>query len=127
MSSLNKLKNTLTDVASVTAEKTEELIKQTKIRAHIAETQRRLSKTYMEIGKLMSMDDSEKDDSFDLTLAHHIQKARQLKILLMQRKNELKKAKQSLICPSCMKTTSIDHLFCPKCGTALLNKEEYLS
>ena len=121
---INKLKGTLSDIASVTAEKAEELAEQAKLRASIADISRNLSKAYMEIGKLMTLEEAEREASFDATLAHHISKARQLKIVLMQRKNELSKAKQTLTCPVCLKKTSIDHAYCPFCGTPLLMNED---
>ena len=121
---MNKIKNALSDIASVTAEKAEDLAEQAKIRASIADISRTLSKTYIEIGKLMTLEESERDTAFDSTLAHHISKARQLKIVLAQRKNELSRAKQTLTCPVCLKKTSVDYAYCPFCGTPLLTNEE---
>lgn len=124
MEPLNMIKDTLSDIASTAAEKTEQVVEQTKIRASIADIKHKLTKTYVEIGKLMSLVEEERPVSFEEELQHLVQKARQLKIVLMQRKNELKQSKQMLICPSCAKKTSVNHLYCPNCGAPLTDTEE---
>ena len=72
----------------------------------------------------MSLTEDERTASFEDDLQHLILKARQLKGVLMQRKNELKQSKQILICPSCAKKTSVSHLYCPHCGASLTDNEE---
>lgn len=124
MEPLNMIKDTLSDIASTAAEKTEQVVEQTKIRASIADIKRKLTKTYIEIGKLISLTEEERPAFFEEELQHLVQKVRQLKVVLIQRKNELKQSKQMLICPSCSKKTSVNHLYCPNCGAPLTDTEE---
>lgn len=119
----SKAKDSAEKIAKKVAQRTSNVINQTKLTFAVNEVQNKIKDAYSEIGKMMyerHLDGIETDELFS-ELLEQIDKLMDEVSMLNDKIAELK---NSLKCPECGSYNSVESEYCSKCGAQLQAEEE---
>jgi hypothetical protein len=112
----------LTKVGEVAAEKTKEVAEFTKVNAKILDTQNKLDKAYIEVGKrYVELHPANEEDE----MKSAVEAVYGLEDQLKELRKQLQDLKGTLKCEICGAECAAEAVFCSKCG-AELKKEEII-
>ena len=117
MEFFNKLGNMASETYKYTAEKTNKIAKETKIKMKMNEYKSKIEDLYEEIGKIVYQKHvREEDINIKEDLEEYCKKIDDLSNKVEESRMEILNLKDKKQCPSCYTEIEKENKFCPKCG-----------
>lgn len=119
----SKAKDNAEKIAKKVAQRTSNVINQTKLTFAVNEAQNKVKDAYSEIGKIMykkHLDGLETDEIYSELL----EKIDKLMDEISMLNDKIAELKNSLKCPECGAFNSVDSEYCSKCGAQLSSDDE---
>ena len=123
MSFLKDLSKMISETAKEAAKKSSNLVGSTKISMQMDKCQEEIDNVFYEIGKSL-FENYEQEDWVKGKFEKKISQIKELQENIEKFRKEIAKMKNIRVCESCECEIDKDALFCPKCGTKSIVKEE---
>lgn len=118
MSFFNKIGEKASEVYNTTAEKTNKLTREMKLKSIISENKGNIAKVYQEIGKnIYAQYENNKKIEIEKELSEQLYQVSLYKKEIEKAETEMRSLKSLKLCEGCKKEMNEESKFCPYCGT----------